>query len=326
MKKFFFVFLFSVGMLQAGLSIDERVTDVYFGNGVWNDIESAKNGRDELSRKVLWSIYNGNIEEYKKYHYSPRENPEDNEGVALLQYNWTGISPGAGLGNIDEYFGYFWDLVEMFEQLQKEGQLPNLTFFSWLQNSQQSPLREWFDKYLISIDSTNVKKMINRYKSISFNKSHRVFLVSHSQGNAFANRVYDAISPTEYREYFANLQVASPVSSVHAKHGSYVTLKGDKVINPIPGSMKGNADLNPEDDKVLDVNHEFVSEYLRQADPLAKIIKQLKLHIDNLKKTLTQWKPKQKPSCGTKSCEDKRTNVTHIFDAKIMDKNMKDDL
>ena len=321
MKKILLILAIFTTLTFAG-EIDERITDIYYGNGVWNDIESAKNGRNQLSRKILQDIYSGNIAEFKKNHFTQRDNPDDNVNIVLLQYNWTGISPSSGPYDLDVYFGKFWDLVEMFDQLQKEGQLPNFTFFSWLQNSQSSPLQEWFSKYLISIDGANVRIMRDRYMSISFSKSHRVFLVSHSQGNAFANRIHDAISPTEYRNYFANLQVASPVSSIHAKNGSYVTLIGDKIINPIPGSMKGNANLNPEDDKILDANHEFVSEYLRQVDPLTKIIKNLKLHINSLKNIPSQWKPKQTKSCGTTYCKDKSIAVTHIYDPIHMDKHL----
>jgi len=141
-------------------------------------------------------------------------------------------------------------------------------------------------------------------------KSHKVFLVSHSQGNAFANRIYDKISPTEYKNYFANLQVASPMSSIHAKEGSYVTLIGDKIINYIPGSMPGNAKLNPEDDTLFDINHEFVSEYLRQTEPLTMIVESLRNHIEALKWKPSQWNPKEQ-GC---TCKNKYATVKHKFD------------
>jgi len=170
MKKIFFILILSI-VFVCGKEVNEQITDIYFGNGVWNDIESAKNGRNELSRKILWLVYNGDKEEFKKHHYSKRDNPENNENIVLLQYNWTGISSGPGPYNLDEYFGYFWDLVEMFDQLKREGQIPNLTLFDWLKNSQESPLREWFDKYLTSVDSANIDYMSNRYYEISFSQS-----------------------------------------------------------------------------------------------------------------------------------------------------------
>ena len=52
------------------VEIDEQITDIYFGNGVWNDNASAKNGRNELSEETLQSIYNGDVNEFKKHHFT----------------------------------------------------------------------------------------------------------------------------------------------------------------------------------------------------------------------------------------------------------------
>ncbi|MEA3419095.1 MAG: calcium-binding protein [Campylobacterota bacterium] len=48
--------------------------------------------------------------------------------------------------------------------------------------------------------------------------------------------------------------------------------------------------------------------------------------INSLRETPSQWKPKQNLDCGYKTCENKRIYVTHKFDAKTMDENMKDNL
>jgi len=108
--------------------------------------------------------------------------------------------------------------------------------------------------------------MLKKYYNESFQYSHRVLLVSHSQGNLFANRVYDNINPSDYRNYFANVQVASPVSSVHALHGTYITGWVDPIINPIPGSMESNANLDGFG------GHAFVTVYLNSSDTYIKIV------------------------------------------------------
>lgn len=127
---------------------------------------------------------------------------------------------------------------------------------------------------LSQTEQSNVDAMLPKYYLESLYKSHRVLLVSHSQGNMFANRIYDSIAPSEYQSYFANLQVASPASSVHAMMGNYVTNIGDGVINPLPGSMEGN--VHPDTYLNLDLNHPFASSYLSYKEPVEKIIKNMK--------------------------------------------------
>ena len=68
MKKIFLLFVMFT-ILTFAVEVDERVTDIYFGNGVWNDIKGAKNGRSALERHILYDIYNGDLAEFKKNHF-----------------------------------------------------------------------------------------------------------------------------------------------------------------------------------------------------------------------------------------------------------------
>ena len=138
--------------------------------------------------------------------------------------------------------------------------------------------------------------------NLGFKLSHKVLLVSHSQGNLFANRIYDTIEPIGYHDYFANLQVASPASKVKAIKGDYVTLFGDPIINPIPGSMPGNS--------IGEVGHSFVEAYLEQSDPLSKIISKLKALLSTLDSEGSQWQTEEEFDIGTK---DYRASVKHRF-------------
>jgi len=113
------------------------------------------------------------------------------------------------------------------------------------------------------LEEKNVEQLVSDIYNNSLKHSHRVLLVSHSQGNLFANRIYDSLTPKEYQNYLANVQVASPASSVHAKMGTYITGWIDPVINPISGSMPANADLDSP-------GHAFVSAYLASKDTYKK--------------------------------------------------------
>ena len=138
-----------------------------------------------------------------------------------------------------------------------------------------------------------------------------MLLISHSQGNLFANRIYDTINPTEYKAYFANLQIASPASEVKAEKGDYVTLSTDltsvdPVINFIPGSMSPNASG--------DSGHALVSAYLSQADPLSKIITKIKQLLSNLDTEPSQWELDQELN---KDTENYKITLKHRFDTSI---------
>jgi len=274
--------------------INECKTDIYFGNGVWNEPEDAEKSIFRLQKLINKEIIKNNPKLQAKY------------GEVKLQYNW-------GQGTM-------LDVLETYYQLKEVGQVadyqffaviailtggnPALTFSAITSQKLIEPLtRGW--------EQGNVDDMSQKYYDESFKLSHKVLLVSHSQGNMFANRAYDNINPTKYKNYFANLQVASPASEVKAEKGDYVTLStdltsADPIINPIPGSMSPNASG--------DSGHAFVSAYLSQADPLTKITTKMKRLLANLDTESSQWELDQELNKGTK---DYKITLKHRFDTTI---------
>lgn len=274
-------------------NINECKTDIYYGNGVWNEYEVADDSRSELESLVKDEIINGNTLLQAKY------------GKTKLAYNW---GQGAML-----------DVLETYYQLREAGQLDGIGFFAAMAIliAYQPELmlgaiaaQKLWEPFTKDWEQGNVDEMWeHHYYHESFKLGHRVLLVSHSQGNLFANRIYDTINPTEYKRYFANVQVASPASEVKAGEvgkGSYVTLWGDPVINPIPGSMSGNANGFP--------GHAFVSAYLGQQDPYDKIVSRIKAVLTTLDVELTQWDTDQEFDKNT--CNEKVT-VKHHFDLAV---------
>jgi hypothetical protein len=155
-------------------------------------------------------------------------------------------------------------------------------------------------------ESGNVDEMWQKYYNESFKLGHRVLLVSHSQGNLFANRIYNTITPAEYQNYFANLQVASPASGIKATKGGYITLCEDPIINPIPGSMFGNANGSP--------GHAFVNAYLDQIDPYTKIVAGIKQLLPTLDSEISQWETDEE--FDRDSC-DYKIAVKHRWDPDV---------
>jgi hypothetical protein len=209
------------------------------------------------------------------------------------------------------------DVLETYYQLKKEGQVNDLEFFMVMMiitggNAELSTYATGVMlesmPFVVEAEQENVDTMMQKYYNESFRYSHRVLLVSHSQGNLFANRVYDSINPSDYQNYFANVQVASPASRVHASDGTYITGWVDPIINPIPGSMESNADLDDFG------GHAFVTAYLDSSDTYTKIVDAIKAQLGVLDTIDSQWSTDKELERGT--C-DYRITVKHRFDPAL---------
>jgi hypothetical protein len=125
-------------------------------------------------------------------------------------------------------------------------------------------------------EQQTVDEMIENYRELSIPNNNKIFIVSHSQGNLFANRVYDSFIKDEgLVNRFANIQVASPADHVAAKWHDYITLNHDKVVGYIPDSMSGNVD---EDHwwQYAYINHNFIDCYLTYKEPSARIVRAIR--------------------------------------------------
>ncbi|MBL1243277.1 MAG: hypothetical protein COA39_002590 [Sulfurimonas sp.] len=276
-------------------NINECKTDIYFGNGVWNSAKGTEASIRELHEKIINPfIIKNDLKLKAKY------------GQIKLQYNW---GQGAML-----------DVLETYYQLKEAGQVSDYQFFAVIAIlTKGNPIltlgavasKELMEPFTRAWEQGNVDDMWQKYYDESFKLSHKVLLISHSQGNLFANRIYDKINPTGYKDYFANMQIASPASEVKAQKGDYVTLSTDltsfdPVINFIPGSMSPNV--------AGESGHELVSAYLLQADPLNKITTKIKQLLANLDVEPSQWELENELNKGTK---DYKITLKHRFDTSI---------
>lgn len=293
MKKLFILITFIFLNIAQAQIIDECKTDIYFGNGVWNSSEQAKDSIREMNRKIInpFIIKNSPILKAKY-------------GEVQLQYNW---------GQ-----GYMLDVLETYYQLKESGQVNGIEFFALMTllfNGNPIPatistvMYQLRESAIIMDEQANTVEMFQKYYEESFKYGHRVLLVSHSQGNLFANRVHEKITPSQYQNYFANLQVASPSSEVKASKGDYVTGFIDPVINPIPGSMSSNANLD------FPGGHKFVEAYLASEDSLIKITTKIKQLLASLDAEPSQWETAEEFNKGTISYKIK---VKHKFDPSIV--------
>ena len=148
-------------------NINECKTDIYYGNGVWNEYEDADDSRDKLEKRIIeLEIIDGDPFLKAKY------------GKVKLAYNW-------GQGRL-------LDVLETYYQLREAGQLdgvgfytaiavltiyrPDITISAYATQKLMEPFtKDW--------EQGNVDEMWQAYYRESFKLGHRVLLVSHSQGN-----------------------------------------------------------------------------------------------------------------------------------------------
>ncbi len=268
MKKIVLLLMMATGVLLA----KPCMTDIYFGNGVWNTRDQAKESRDAL-RRFMHTNYNAKLD-------------RDKEGI-------------------DYYFKFIYnpsrgtieDLLETFWQLKESGQIDEGYFMAkWeLLTSDRGP--DEFRKAMDRIATTNdidTNKMYHQYESSSFNQKHNVLLVAHSQGNLFGNEIYTLMNDEEKKK-FRMVSVGTPADHVmkNGQTSSYITVEHDYVINRIQGALPSNA---------AGFGHTFIGTYIGSSfESCTKIATYVKTAYDDLKDTT---------KCIT--CDYIRTKVSEI--------------
>jgi hypothetical protein len=290
MKKLICLFIFLIFGTNNLHAIDERITDFYFGNGVWND-ESDAIASQRALEILIRSI--------------------GTSASVKLSYNWSS--------------GYLEDLVETFYQMKQEGQISiGSGFFKALVSvAVDNPIYKIFIDLAIetlalsasSEEGANLNNMVANYQN-SINDGHKVVLISHSQGNLFGVRAYDRLSSWQ-KKYFWQVSVASPASRT-AKGGGYVTVDNDMVIGPlieIAGALPANAgNSNTQNDSI---HHEFVGEYLSGDATRGAIIGLIQSAYNSAKGAPSQWRVEGNQTCSVNGCEEKIRGVKHLHDSSL---------
>ncbi|MBE7447129.1 MAG: hypothetical protein HS132_18715 [Planctomycetia bacterium] len=210
---------------------------VFFGNGVWNDVESAR-----LSNKILQNRLNAYI-----------------SGTNLDRTITYGLAY-----NPSE--GYLEDLLETFEQdLQTSYSL----FWNYLAEWDTMP--DFLQDKIIAIANEVDAAVVSANPSVQehialynqyLSESKVIVLVAHSQGNLYGNIAYLGIDP-QYIDGFGMVSVANPDSYV-AGRGPYTTIDEDIIIGSIPLSLPRNLDnfFGPLNWGDVWGGHSFIKSYM----------------------------------------------------------------
>ena len=269
MKRVLFIFLLTLGTLLA----KPCMTDIYFGNGVWNPDRDAVRKVQLRALKVLM------------LERAPTRLNKSDQGK-LFQWKLA-YNPSYGKRE---------DLIETFWQLKESGQITK-GYFEWiftLLNSDENtePYQKLQD--IIRTYSDDAIYMFTLYETSSFKQKHNVLLVAHSQGNLFGNKMYTLMSDKQ-KAKFRMVSVGTPADHVMkpGQTAPYVTVRNDYVINRIKGALPGNVD---------GFGHTFIGTYIGSSFESRT---QIALYVKNAYDDLMQ-----NTSCV--ECSYVRTKVSEI--------------
>lgn len=243
--KFIFIFYMFINSSYATDCTPTENVSLVFSNGMFNDLKDIRNSLNGLKDLTK--------SKYKNYDYAQNLNE-----TPLLQ------------------------LLEVYYQKKSSNNIFLWTYFSELNGPR------WFTKitkiiaqeytkqsYVIDQD---LQSHIKKYKDY-LNDELDILVVSHSQGNFYANRAFEVLA--ESHKYLDNkmgiVAIASPDSYV-AGLGEHRTLNSDSLIRSIPGSLPAN--INNENSGLID--HEFIKHYLKGFPSGSKIEALLKKTAKNL--------------------------------------------
>jgi len=250
MKHFCYVMIFSC-LFLCGIQINvceasycEIKTNIFFGNGMFNNHHDADSDLVELEDRLRTE---GNLSE---------------EGWAFeLSYN-----------HDEEAYS----LIEVFRQRMGD---QTASYWRWLGNLEMAP--DWFQSatrsvasgfdLLESIVDEDLRQHIQRYEGLLM-EGNRVLVVAHSQGNLYANAAHTRLADKGLpMDAFGVVSVANPASRV-AGDGPYFTLVNDMVIHAVsllfPNTLSPNVENNI--DYTDWTHHSFIDSYLNgnQSGPM----------------------------------------------------------
>ncbi|KKO19635.1 MAG: hypothetical protein L3J18_09720 [Candidatus Brocadia sp.] len=234
---------------------------VFFGNGVWNDVEDADESRELLVNRLNAHVSGTSLEGTITYGlaYNPSE-------------------------------GYLADLIETFEQAL---QTNYSQFWNYLADWDTMP--DFLQNRIIAIakevDAAVVSANPSVQEHIALYNQHlqdgkMVVLVAHSQGNLYGNIAYRGINQ-QYIDGFGIVSVANPDSSV-AAGGPYTTIDEDLIIGSIPSALSPNLDnfFGPLNWGDIWGGHNFIKSYMAPGHKAeAKILNDVVTTINKLVRT-----------------------------------------
>jgi hypothetical protein len=291
MKFFIFLGLF-LGNLFA-TDINEFHTDVYFVNGINNTKKEAI-----FSAKELGSYFRQKQTTIKYlYNWSGKEDDNKTDLWFDLQETFALLEDQdkTKIKSVDQLIAKI--SIEIIKGGDLILNLPNDVNPKFIKS--KAKIKEVIEKTVDVLSNEIIKE--------SLQKGHRVLLVGHSEGNLFANLIFDRLqgyddnhqSHTE-QNYIRIVSVGSPANHVRLDYNEYTapytTLSGDLVIKLLPGHLTEN--MSSDGTETDPLKHNFVNAYMKNKKSRKQIVSDIKKEIEKLKNEPSMFKEEFR-ACGT---------------------------
>ena len=285
---------------------DKKITQVYFGNGILTTFDKAK-----ITKELIERAYKQALESLRDnqpnfadetYEFNTAYNPTQGEGIdvmqVLLQKSQEAglVDLGLSQEQVVQWVLSNGDSAFIRAALRAEiGRGTEDTDFidtllGRLSDEQREAIRAEAIEITLEALLDNAETQaehVAEYKSV-LDDGGRVIVISHSQGNLFANNAVDeVVSETNKPGSIGVYGVATPASRV-ANGGSYVTANDDIVINiaralplasstlsPLPGNLQNGLSPLGSDDSIREATGHFFDEsYFQETLPSRERIDQ----------------------------------------------------
>lgn len=278
-----FILILSIFLQAQSINADScqgKGTVFFFGNGMFNTKKDAQDSLDALRSEVRKSV-----------NYDRSKNIKFNLAYKTSEPTLTQISYVVSQKKIDSYEN----------------------FWLWLNSNKKAP--EWFHeslKFLAAKELRNgmtFEDLRDHFESYSdyIRWGYNIILISHSQGNFYANQVMRKLSDytdasltssledkrkenplfPEFSDLFANVQVATPVSAT-VNLSPWSTFQDDlimafvrKTLGALPANLKTPGSNIPPDGDLL--GHHFIKAYLRNNESRSKILSDIQAQYSKLR-------------------------------------------
>ncbi|MEI8366667.1 MAG: hypothetical protein WCF65_09660, partial [Parachlamydiaceae bacterium] len=213
-------------------------------------------------------------------------------------------------------------LEQLANVVKQKGITEFENFWAWLSSLQQAP--DWFtdamkakEIELFKAGSTNFEDLQDHFEAYakSVREGYNVILVSHSQGNFYANQAMRKLSEytdgsltgsiskksglnplfPKFNDLFSNIQVATPVSAT-ISNSPWTTFKDDLpiaairgTIGALPGNVQSSGVGLPPDGDFL--GHSFIKAYLRVDESKQKVISDIKNAYSKIRYPIGYFQP-----------------------------------
>jgi len=142
------------------------------------------------------------------------------------------------------------------------------------------------------LEEIDLSKQEEGYKDYINSTGHKIFVVSHSQGNLYTEKIYKNLQKDWYKDFFDAYGIASPSATILGKSTAstddYITHINDPILL-IPGGLNSNShNVCPQSDDIGGAYAHFIKTYLGSSCMMNVITMAIDKKL-RAKEKLTQW-------------------------------------